>query len=415
MTFDIDPWAFQRWAYQTRVGSPARKAVLMVLSTMADTNTGRCQAKQETLWQACEMGETTIRGHLKALERGGFIARRAQRRADGSRRNDEYLLLAPWVAEWPDGAPVQIPLQPAEPAGCDQPADPAGCSSPTGRIEQDQPADSAAINRQPAAGHERPRRTTTRENDHVEGMSEARVRALDSGPGELSESETQALDELAALLNARGGDLTDRDRASLVAAARAAAPINPNAVARRLEAFYGSGRRGANQPITDIVALFITEIGRRTPPPAPASAGRTLEFRAPSRRKAAEPSAPAAPSSPTGLPADLEAPGRELRKSWQQIRDGLRGSTEESTWNIWLAPLELVGFTTTLVTDLDDDERPLRTVYLTTPADQVQWIQTRFARFLNDWVMSVLGEHVSVEIVTAEAAAAGTKPKGVAA
>jgi DNA-binding transcriptional ArsR family regulator len=98
-----DPWAFQRWALDVRTGSAGRKAVLMMLATMADTNTGRCEAKQDTLAKACEAAQRTVRAHLFALEEAGIIARREQRRVDGSRRGDEFLLLAPWVSEWPDG------------------------------------------------------------------------------------------------------------------------------------------------------------------------------------------------------------------------------------------------------------------------------------------------------------------------
>lgn len=113
----MDPWEFQRWAYGTKVGSPARKSVLMVLATMADANTGRCEPKQATLAEACEMGERTVRGHLKAMEDAGVIARRHQQRVDGSRRSDEFLMLAPWIKEWPDGSPIQTAESAARPTG----------------------------------------------------------------------------------------------------------------------------------------------------------------------------------------------------------------------------------------------------------------------------------------------------------
>jgi hypothetical protein len=101
-----DPWAFERWAFETTTGSSGRKAVLVVRAAMADTNTGRCEAKVATVAQACEMGDRTVRTHLKALESAGVIARRAQFRADRGRRGDEFLLLPPWVGEWPDGTPL---------------------------------------------------------------------------------------------------------------------------------------------------------------------------------------------------------------------------------------------------------------------------------------------------------------------
>jgi DNA-binding transcriptional ArsR family regulator len=101
-----DPWHFQRWAFGVTTGNYGRKAVLGALAVMADTNTGRCEAKLATLVQATEMGKRAISGHLKALEEMGLIARRPQFRRDGGRRGDEFLLCAPEITEWPDGTPV---------------------------------------------------------------------------------------------------------------------------------------------------------------------------------------------------------------------------------------------------------------------------------------------------------------------
>lgn len=114
-----DPWAFQRWAYETKTGNAPRKAVLMVLATMADGSTGRCQARQETLSEYTEMSVRAVRNHLRGLEDAKVIARRPQYRRDGSRRSDEFLLRAPWVTEWPDGE--QIKDRPADPAAYGQP------------------------------------------------------------------------------------------------------------------------------------------------------------------------------------------------------------------------------------------------------------------------------------------------------
>lgn len=103
----LDPWAFQRWAFEQTTGVPARKSVLMTLAVMVDTNTGRCEARQGTLAQHTELKDRTVREHLVALEEGGFIARRHQYRADGKRRADQFLLLAPGITEWPDGTPLE--------------------------------------------------------------------------------------------------------------------------------------------------------------------------------------------------------------------------------------------------------------------------------------------------------------------
>lgn len=101
-----DPWRFQRWAYDTKTGNSARKAVLSMLAMMADMNTGRCEAKQETLAEGCELTDRSVRAHLRSLEEMGLVARRPQWRRDRGRRGDEFLLLAPGVIEWPDGERV---------------------------------------------------------------------------------------------------------------------------------------------------------------------------------------------------------------------------------------------------------------------------------------------------------------------
>lgn len=160
MDTDRDPWFFQRWAFRTKTGSTPRKAVLNALGMMADTTTGRCEAKVCTIAAGCEMGERTVRTHLAALVDDGLIARRPQYRADGGRRGDEFLLLAPGVVEWPDGTPVpqrpgggggELPTPPAAAAGGDSPSD-----DPT-------PPAGAAAQELPLGG------TASEPNDHPQG------------------------------------------------------------------------------------------------------------------------------------------------------------------------------------------------------------------------------------------------------
>lgn len=119
-----DPWAFQRWAFGTTTGNPVRKAVLSYLAMTASAETGRCEAKQGSIAAAVECSERTVREHLAALVEQRLIARRAQYRRDRGRRNDEFLLLAPWVDEWPDGEAV--------PPRQDPPTPPAGPGTPPG-------------------------------------------------------------------------------------------------------------------------------------------------------------------------------------------------------------------------------------------------------------------------------------------
>lgn len=145
-----DPWAFQRWAYAQTTGNTGRKAVLLMLSTLADAETGRCEARQATLAKAVEAGERTVRRHLDDLEAAGLIARRAQYRKDGKRRGDEYMLRAPWVTIWPDGEalpanlaghdhrPTEYPLTGIELAGQELPLQNVPLSENTKRAEPEQ-------------------------------------------------------------------------------------------------------------------------------------------------------------------------------------------------------------------------------------------------------------------------------------
>lgn len=141
-----DPWAFQRWAFHTSTGNPVRKSVLVALAVMAEANTGRCEALQETLAQQVEAGLRAVRGHLKGLEEDGLIARRHQYRHDGKRRGDEFLLLAPWVETWPDGLPAR-----------------SAASAPT-----------TGTNKQPLPAQIAPARTTTPLNYHSLFVDERR-------------------------------------------------------------------------------------------------------------------------------------------------------------------------------------------------------------------------------------------------
>lgn len=207
-----DPWAFQRWAFGTVTGNPVRKAVLSFLATMADANTGRCEARQKTLSRGVEASERAVRGHLKALEDAGIVARREQRRRDGSRRGDEFLLLAPWVSEWPDGQPVTHAADRAGSARSEEGGAP-------GTDRPDPPAD--------GAGQELPPKGSTARNDHA---ARERAAALpEDFPEELKEHTRRVykvLREVAAQHGARevkplalGRTIMARPRKPLVKAA----------------------------------------------------------------------------------------------------------------------------------------------------------------------------------------------------
>lgn len=186
-----DPWYFQRWAFDVKVGNPVRKAVLSMLAMMADAQTGRCEAKQETLAAGVEAGERAIRGHLSTLEKMGVIARRPQFRRDRGRRGDEFLLLAPGIDEWPDGESVSR----------DQPAQDAGG---TGTDGEDPPAQIDAFTRHETHPQEQPRRTTTSDDHATKPGEDARERPPDDFPDELRPHARHVLRVLRSVAETHG-------------------------------------------------------------------------------------------------------------------------------------------------------------------------------------------------------------------
>lgn len=143
MAANRDPWAFQRWAYRTTTGNPIRKSVLMVLAIMAEKNTGRCEGSQQSIAEWVETDVRTVRRHLEALKQLGVLARRHQYRHDGKRGCDEFLLLAPWVASWPDGQPLPGAV-PASNGGVLPGADASTTGHQCPDIEKNQPLKTTA-------------------------------------------------------------------------------------------------------------------------------------------------------------------------------------------------------------------------------------------------------------------------------
>lgn len=237
-----DPWAFQRWAFSLKVGNSVRKAVLSMLSMMADSTTGRCEAKQATLAEGVEAGERAVRGHLRALEEAGVIARRPQRRIDGSRRGDEFLLLAPWITEWPDGETAMRHDVPHDPTGTDRPDHPA---------QNDPP------------------RTTASKNDHAQRQdSTAREDAFpDDLPGELVDVAIQAGRILKRTAIERG-QARPVTRAAVGHAVLTHADRDHVKVARDVEHYLLHGR-GASKSCADIVSRYRRFLESADPRPGP--------------------------------------------------------------------------------------------------------------------------------------------------
>lgn len=75
-------------ALNAKVGNPGRKLVLIKLADNANDK-GECWPSYQHVADQCEMGRSTVKAHIKALAKAGFI--RIQERNDGKSSN-RYLL-----------------------------------------------------------------------------------------------------------------------------------------------------------------------------------------------------------------------------------------------------------------------------------------------------------------------------------
>ena len=79
------------WAIEQNIPVAGQKLVLIALSNYA-TKAGVCFPGQEVLAKDTSQGTRTVRRHLTALEKTGFLQRTRRTREDGSRTSDEYQL-----------------------------------------------------------------------------------------------------------------------------------------------------------------------------------------------------------------------------------------------------------------------------------------------------------------------------------
>lgn len=236
-----DPWRFQRWAFDATTGNSTRKSVLSMLAMMADMNTGRCEAKQDTLAKGVEASERSVRAHLGALEQQGFIARRAQFRVDRGRRGDEYLLLAPGVDTWPDGERI-VRVQPAGLAdgsessgGTESPQAPAGSCTPPG------------VSKLPGKNN---RQGTTTENSEEEKRADRREKIPDDFPDALRPHAREVMRILRAVAEQHGARKVWPQKVALVVMAHPRHALV--AQAHKLAAWAVDAKR----PIKDVVSTY---------------------------------------------------------------------------------------------------------------------------------------------------------------
>jgi DNA-binding MarR family transcriptional regulator len=85
-------WAASRWVYDQPDLSKQERAVLLVLISHVNPDTGLAFPSQERLARLTGWSERNVWGALKSLEGRGLIERKARWRADGSHRREVDLV-----------------------------------------------------------------------------------------------------------------------------------------------------------------------------------------------------------------------------------------------------------------------------------------------------------------------------------
>ena len=79
-------------AFRIRVGNPARKLVLLKLADNANDE-GECWPSYGHIARECEIGRSTVKAHIKALEQAGFLRIEHRRKGTQNQSNVYYLTI----------------------------------------------------------------------------------------------------------------------------------------------------------------------------------------------------------------------------------------------------------------------------------------------------------------------------------
>lgn len=117
-------WAIVARVFKTKVGSPARKAVLLTLANYCDDAGESCFPGQETIKRDTELSADTIQRQVKALTAAGFVSG-VKRRRKGHWASWNYKINLSML--WHDQAAPCGTVDTTEPA---EPAAPCGTARP---------------------------------------------------------------------------------------------------------------------------------------------------------------------------------------------------------------------------------------------------------------------------------------------
>lgn len=104
-------------AMKTKVGNPLRKLVLVKLADNA-SDQGECWPSYQHIADQCEIGRSTVKLHIRELEKAGLLRREYRRKGEMNQSNVFHLSLDGGAAPAPGGgAPDNPPGAPDNPGG----------------------------------------------------------------------------------------------------------------------------------------------------------------------------------------------------------------------------------------------------------------------------------------------------------
>lgn len=112
-------------AMKTKVGNPLRKLVLVKLADNA-SDQGECWPSYQHIADQCEIGRSTVKLHVRELEKAGFLRREYRRKGELNQSNVFHLTLDGGAASAPGGGAPNNP-----PGAGDNPGGGAGAAPRT--------------------------------------------------------------------------------------------------------------------------------------------------------------------------------------------------------------------------------------------------------------------------------------------
>lgn len=95
-------------AMKTKVGNPLRKLVLVKLADNA-SDQGECWPSYQHIADQCEISRTTVKVHVRELEKAGFLRREYRRKGELNQSNLFHLDLGGGASDAPGGGAAENP------------------------------------------------------------------------------------------------------------------------------------------------------------------------------------------------------------------------------------------------------------------------------------------------------------------